>query len=287
MKLLVLLIVLGLRQAGLGHGLATTAADLVRRWRDGWLTRGQREGWNGGVVLGLVVLPPALLVLAGVAAINSLGGVAEGLVMGLLGLLVMMPVLLDRRLPEALAREQEAWLAADELARDLIAQADPQVLAAAARAELDRARADLLAEQLRELFAPLFWFLLLGPVPAIAYYLLRLAANAPAGPVADAAARLLYYADWPVARVLAISFALAGDFVATWQHWRGCVLERELGAVELLDASARVAQPVDTTLPPDSLPGPMLVNALAAINALLHRALVIWVVLLALHTLWP
>jgi hypothetical protein len=29
------------------------------------------------------------------------------------------------------------------------------------------------------------------------------------------------------------------------------------------------------------------VNALAAVAALLQRALVIWVVLLALHTLWP
>lgn len=287
MKLLVLLIVLGLRQSGVGHRLVLTVADVMRRWRDGWLARGAREGWSGGVMLGLIVLPPALLVLVAVVAIDSLGGFAEGLALGLLGLLVMLVVLLDRRLPEALAREEEAWLAADEQARDLIAEADPQVLRVAARAELDRARSSLIGEQLRELFAPLFWFLLLGPVPAVVYYFLRLGVAAPVGAVAGASSRLLHYAEWPVARLLALSFALAGDFVATWQHWRGSALDRELGAVALLDASAQAAQPVDTSVLPDSLPGPMLVNALAAINALLHRALVIWIVLLALHTLWP
>jgi membrane protein required for beta-lactamase induction len=287
MKLLVLLIVLGLRQTGFGRDLFATAAGLMRRWRDGWQARGAREGWSGGVVLGFIVLPPALLAMAAVAGIASLGGAAESLAMGLLGLAVMLVVLLDRAQPDALEREQEAWLAADEVARDLIAEADPVALEAAAQAELARARAGLVAEQLRELFAPLFWFLLLGPVPAIAYYFLRLCAEAPATTMSAPAARLLHYAEWPVARVLSLSFALAGDFVATWQHWRTAALDTSLAAVPLLEESARVAQPVDSRLPADSLPGPMLVNALATCGALLHRALVIWVVLLALHTLWP
>ncbi|MFZ5560917.1 MAG: hypothetical protein ACOY41_05240 [Pseudomonadota bacterium] len=284
MNLLVILIVLGLQQSGLGREAPATVARLMRRWRDAWLARGSREGWHGAVVLGLVVLPPLLLVLAAVVALH---GVAYGLPASGIALLVMLLVLLDRARPDALLREQEAWLAADERSGSLLAQADSHLLAEAATLELARARRGLLAEQLQEVFAPLFWFLLLGPVAAIAYYFLRLGAEAGQQPAAVAARRLLHYADWPVARALALSFALAGDFVVTWQRWRSQVLDTDIAAVALLDDCAGAAQPADLRLPADTLPGPALVNALAATAALLHRALVIWVVLLALHTLWP
>lgn len=283
MNLLVVLIVLGVRQAGFGRDVSASMARLMRRWRDAWLARGQREGWGGTVTLGFVVLPPLLLTLAAVVALHD---VFYGLPLVAVGLVTMLVVLLDRSLPDAQRREQEAWLDADEKSGQLLAGADPQALEAAAAVELERARAGLLAEQLRELFAPLFWFLLLTPVAAVAYYFLRLAAEGEQ-PATDAARKLLYYADWPVARVLALSFALAGDFVTTWQHWRRHVLDGDIDAVVLLDEGAAAAQPVDLRLAPGALPGPVLINALAAVAALLHRALVIWVVLLALHTLWP
>jgi AmpE protein len=287
MKLLVLVIVLGLRQSGLGRDIAATVSGLMRRWRDGWLERGRREGWRDGVVLGFIVLPPVLLVLVAVLALGDLGGSFRRLLLSLASLLVMLVVLLDRRQPEAFEREQDAWAAADEIAHGVITQADPVVLQEAANAEFARARSGLIAEQLRELFAPLFWFLLLGPVAAFAYYFLRLAADASTSTVSATAARLLHYVEWPVARVLGLSFALAGDFVATWQHWRAHVLEKEPAAVALLDESAQAAQPVDLRLRADGLPGPVLTHALAHVAALLQRALVIWIVLLALHTLWP
>jgi membrane protein required for beta-lactamase induction len=284
MNLLVVLIALGLRQAGIGRDFSAGFGRLVRRWRDGLAARSVREGWNGAVTLGFIVLPPFLLVLAVVVALH---GVFYGLPLSAVALLVMLPVLLDRNGPGVLAREQEAWFAADEKSRNLLADADPRAVEAAAALELTRARKELLAEQLREVFAPLFWFLLLTPVAAVAYFFLRVAAEPGQQPSAEAARKLLYYADWPVARVLALSFALAGDFVATWQLWRRQALDRELDALVLLDESAEAAEQVDLHLTPDMLPGAVLTNALAAVAALLHRALVIWVVLLALHTLWP
>lgn len=284
MKLLVLLIVLGLRQTEPGRDLALTIGRQSRRWRDSWLDRAARDNWQGALGLGLVLLP-ALLLLGVVVALQDVP--YQNLFLGALGLVVMGVVLLDRDMPEALRREQEAWLQADEASRELIAQADPVVLEEAAGAELARARAVLLAEQLRQLFAPLFWFLLLGPVAGLAYYLLRLAAEGRLSSTPPLAQRLLHFADWPVARVLALSFALAGDFVATWQHWRARVLEAEADAVELLDESAQAAQPVTLRMSPEELPGLQLVSGLTTVAALAHRALVIWIVLLALHTLWP
>lgn len=284
MKLLVLLLVLGLRQTATGRDLTLGIARQSRRWRDSWLERGARDNWQGALGLGLVLLP-ALLLLGVVIALREVPH--SNLFVGLLGLVVMLVVLLDRDLPEALARERDAWLRADEESGELIAQADPAVVEEAANGELARARAGLLAEQLRQLFSPLFWFLLLGPVAALAYYLLRLSAEGKVSATPALAQRLLHFADWPVARVLALSFALAGDFNGAWQHWRSRALEPEADAVELVDESARAAQPVAVRMAAGELPGAQLAAGLAAVSALAYRALVIWVVLLALHTLWP
>lgn len=283
MNLLVVLVVLGLRQLGLAAEPAATVAALMRSWRDGWLRRGVREGWNGAVVLGFIVMPPTVLVAVAVLLSSALW---YGTVLALITLLVMLIVLLDRQLPDILQREQEGWLAST-VAPDVLAQVDFPTLERAAEAELLRARRALLEVQMHELFSPFFWFLLLGPVAAIAYYFLRLSAEAPASPLTDRARQLLDYADWPVARVLALSFALAGDFVATWQHWRGNVLGKGTSALTLLDESAAAAQPVDLRLDAEADPGTVLAAGLGTISALLHRALIIWVILLALHTLWP
>jgi membrane protein required for beta-lactamase induction len=284
MNLLVILLVLGLRQTGLATEPAAMVSGLMRSWRDSWLQRGQREGWNGAIVLGLLVLPPVLLVAV---ALSFLNGFWHTLVAAGVALLVMLIVLLDRRLPATLDREQEAWLASDDEHRLVLAQTDLNTLEAAAEIELARARRELLAEQLQELFSPLFWFLALGPVAAFTYYFLRLAAAVEGQPAGDVARSLLRYADWPVARVLALSFALAGDFVATWQHWRGQVLDTTVPAIDLLDDSATAAQPVSLRMRADTGPGEVLGEGLTLIGALLQRALVIWIVLLALHTLWP
>lgn len=284
MKLLVLLLVLGLRQTATGRDLTVAIGRQARRWRDTWLERGDRDNWQGALGLGLVLLP-ALVLLAVVIALQEVPH--PQLFMGLIGLGVMLGVLLDRGLPEALERERDAWLRTDEESGELIAQADPLLVEEAANAELARARAGLLAEQLRQLFAPVFWFLLLGPVAALAYYLLRLCAEGSVSATPALARRLLHFADWPVARLLALSFALAGDFNATWQHWRVRALEAEADAVELLEESARAAQPVVVRMAAGERPGAQLVAGLTAVSALLYRALVIWVVLLALHTLWP
>lgn len=284
MKLLVLLLVLGLRQTEPGRDLTRAVSGQARRWRDTWLERGARDNWQGALGLALVLLP-ALLLLGVVIALQEVPH--PNLFVGLIGLVVMLVVLLDRDLPEALARERDAWLQTDQESGELIAQADPALVEEAANVELARARRGLLAEQMRQLFAPLFWFLLLGPVAALAYYLLRLCAEGRLSATPGLAARLLHFADWPVARVLGLSFALAGDFVATWQHWRARVLEADADATEFVDESAQAAQPVAVRMTAGELPGTQLSSGLAAVAALAYRALVIWIVLLALHTLWP
>jgi AmpE protein len=60
-------------------------------------------------------------------------------------------------------------------------------------------------------FAPLFYFLLLGPIAAVAYRSVYLfAVSGRAGRYRD----VLVWADWIPVRLLALSFAVTGDFVA-------------------------------------------------------------------------
>ena len=282
MSLLVILLALWVRHARLLDEPAAMLSGLMRSWRDSWLQRGSREGWGSAVVLAFIVLPPVLLTLA---AVSPLKGLWHALLVAAVSLLVMLPVLLDRRQPDAAARAATAW-SAHRWQPELVAgQPDLVVLAATVEQEFARTRRELLEEQLRELFAPLFWFLLLGPVAAVAYHFFRLCAQDAEDDVSRQARIILHYAEWPVVRVLALSFALAGDFVATWQHVRLHVLDTGTEALALLEESAASAQVVDLAVSGEAAPDAVLARALAAVIALLHRVLIIWVVLLALHTL--
>ena len=89
-------------------------------------------------------------------------------------------------------------------------------------------------------FAPLFYFLALGPVAAVAYRLIQLYAVADRGGLYRDFLRL---ADWVPVRLLALSFALTGDFVAVVRSAR---FDRLVSAPALLyTAAAASAQTLD------------------------------------------
>jgi AmpE protein len=281
MNLLVVIIVLGLRHQGLFQEPSAAVGQLMRRWRDMWLQRGSREGWAPALVLGLAVLLPAFL-LALLLALPD--GVWQAVLMGVAGVLVLGLVLLDRQQPSVVERYQSLWQKR-EWPADSMGQSGLLANELVAESELAPARRNLVEEALRELFAPLFWFLLLGPVGGLVYYLLRLMAEGEESTARPLARQMLHYAEWPVARVLALGFALAGDFTATWQYLQEQLLNREVTAVELLEEAADKAQAVSLKTSVDIPVAATLLQALSAVQGLLQRTLVLWVVLLALHTL--
>ena len=282
MNLLVILAALGVGLFGIGNEPAALSANLMRRWRDSWLGRGQREGWASAIALLFIVLVPAALTAV---VWLTLRGYWHGLLSELLSFVALSLVLLDQRWPAIFQRERDAWRESDNEHREAILHVDHATVTAAADAEFTRVRRSLLATQLAELFSPLFWFILLGPIAAIAYYFLRLTAESEST-TGQQALGVLRYADWPVARVLALSLALAGNFVASWPPLRRDVFSR-VSAVDLLDDCASAAQPESLPWSADSLPGETLSQALLDIDALMRRALVIWIVALSLHVLWP
>ncbi|HQX89770.1 MAG: hypothetical protein IT466_03750 [Moraxellaceae bacterium] len=281
MNLLVVIIALWLRHRGLFLEPAATIGQLIRRWRDMWRQRGIREGWSPVVVLGLAVLLPALL-LAILLALPA--GLWQTVLTGIAGVLVLGQVLLDQRMPSVSSRYQTIWQNR-EWPADSMGQSGLLASDLVAESELAPARQELVEDALRELFAPLFWFLVLGPVGVLVYYLLTLMAEGDDGMASSLAQRMLHFAEWPVARVLALSFALAGDFTATWQYLQEQLLNRDVPAVEFLDTLAGHAQPVLLRTSVDIPVATTLSLALLATQGLLQRTLVLWVVLLALHTL--
>lgn len=140
-------------------------------------------------------------------------------------------------------------------------------------------------------FGPLFWFLLLGPVGAVGYRLVALAAQGEArrrlaeGQGA-AATTLLGVLDWPVAQLMTLTLALAADFdavIGAWRTWHAEGVRLGLGHLE---AAARASVAIELAEEDAyAVDGPAQAPALLELRdalSLVWRILVIWMGMLAL-----
>lgn len=140
-------------------------------------------------------------------------------------------------------------------------------------------------------FGPLFWFFLLGPLGALGYRLVALAAQGEArrrlGPEQGGqAAKLLALLDWPVAQLMTLTLALAADFdavVQAWRHWHAEGLRLGLGHLEAAARASVAIELAEDAL--DAHDGPAQAPALLELRdamSLVWRILVLWLGLLAL-----
>jgi len=74
------------------------------------------------------------------------------------------------------------------------------------------------------LFPVLFWFLCLGPVGAVLYRLsyVMVTYTGLSDSSRTLASKWLWLLEWPVLRILGITFALTGNFVGCFHQWRIC-----------------------------------------------------------------
>ncbi len=99
------------------------------------------------------------------------------------------------------------------------------------------------------MFAVLFWFFLLGPMGALAYRLVRLDQVREEGDVGgELSARLLWILEWPVVRVLGLSFAFTGNFTGCYLRWKECLVCFHRSTIEVLSNSILGALSVDDEL---------------------------------------
>ncbi len=135
------------------------------------------------------------------------------------------------------------------------------------------------------MFAAIFWFAILGPVGALLY---RLAALSMKDEVSSdgaqlAAARLTWLLEWPVVRVLGLSFALTGNFVGCFKRWKECLMCTDRPTDEIMEHYVHGAL---------NLNGEELVleqvteQEVEALLPLLSRTLVLWLCVLAVLSLF-
>ena len=171
----------------------------------------------------------------------------------------------------------------------------------------------LLSSFFERLFAVLFWYVLLGPVGALFYHLGFLYRSRVSPHVAIHASelvlRVVYLLEWLPARLLGLTFSLAGDFVAAFARLRVVMLDLDRSAVSVVHACALAALgatqrmllvreevgdageattvliDAENTLDEAAF-GPYAGQQIEALLALLHRSQVIWVSALALLALY-
>jgi AmpE protein len=294
MTLLALLLALLLER------LAARLMPLRRaRWLQdyaGWAAgrAARASGWNQAALCVLLGMLPVLPV-AGAAM--ALARTAPGVVWLVFAALVLVfslgPIDLAQEVREYVDLESRGDTAGAARAAGTLIEQD-----AAQRREMRAAAVEdaIFVQANNRIFGVLFWFVALGPTglgPAAAWFfrisdLMRRQAIVQAGPAAAAdgascTERLHFILAWAPARLLAVSYALAGSFEEARRSWRerygsftGRLMERNdwllvhVGRGAMGGAAATPADPV--------------APARVAMR-LVERALLFWVTVIALLSL--
>lgn len=151
-------------------------------------------------------------------------------------------------------------------------------------------RAMLVATAYRgfeRMFTVLFWFVAFGPVGALTYRLSSLLLDQDRSEIEDrywvTARHWLWVLEWPVTRVLGLSFALTGNFVSCIQSLKDYLLNIELSSEEVLRHAIFGALNLEED---KDLPEEGLTRLYKACLSLLSRTLILWICVLAVVTLW-
>ncbi|WLH02080.1 regulatory signaling modulator protein AmpE [Pseudomonas beijingensis] len=224
----------------------------------------------------MVLLPVALLALL----LWVLEPVAYGLLALPVHLLVVIYSLGRGDLLAALGPFRDAWRREDLQAAAHVAKRDLDIEADDGEQLLKRVQGHLLWQAYQSFFGVIFWYFVLGPVAALSYRLLALAAEHSQNPdVAERAAQMRHAFDWVPVRLLAASFALVGNFVAVSRVMLHELLNWNISAADLIDKVGLVAGEI-----PRPVAGPDGINSLDRLWELLLRAAVLWYAGFALWT---
>ena len=226
----------------------------------------------------LVLLPVLLLGLL----LMALKPLAYGWLSLPLHLLVLLYSLGRGQGKRELGPFRDAWRRGDEEAAARVAERDLKLSAPDALSLLRDVEAQLLWRSHQGFFAVIFWYVLLGPLAALAYRLLALTIeHAKAEAIRERAAQFRHALDWLPVRVLLASFGLVGNFVAANRAMLDDLLHWNVPAWQLL---ARVG-PVAADLA-EPYAGQAGIARLDNLAALLVRARILWYAAIALWVLF-
>lgn len=245
-----------------------------------WLRRveqrsGSRIPWLG---LALVVLVPVLVLGLLLLALKPL---AYGWLSLPLHVLVLLYSLGRGQGKREFGAFRDAWRRGDEEAAALVAERDLKLSAADAPSLLHAVEAQLLWRSHQGFFAVIFWYVLLGPVAALAYRLLALTLDhARDQAMREQTEQLRHAFDWLPVRVLLASFGLVGNFVAVNRALLNDLLHWDIPASRLLAEVGPVAADLG-----ESVEGEAGITRLDSLAALLVRTRMLWYAAIALWIL--
>ncbi|MEP5566880.1 MAG: regulatory signaling modulator protein AmpE [Halioglobus sp.] len=141
----------------------------------------------------------------------------------------------------------------------------------------ERIQQGFLYQNYQHWFAVLFYFLLLGPVGALAYRLLQMTCNKD-----SSGQKILFYLDWLPVRLLAAAFTLTGNFVASADELWDALREPRMSSPQVLFTVAMAATGQDK-VPEEAggLTGQRAASENEMFAALVRRASVCWVAVIA------
>ncbi|NIF16491.1 regulatory signaling modulator protein AmpE [Pantoea sp. Cy-639] len=253
-----------------------------RLQRDGFylgeLVRLERSGkvhpwWT----LAILVLAPVLLL---VLLLHVLEPVAYGLLALPVHLLVLVYSLGRGDVKGSLGSFRDAWRRGDDQAALHVAERDLGLAAEDAPGLIKRVQGYLLWQAYQSFFAVIFWYFLLGPAAALAYRLLALGGEHSQQPgLKSLAAQLRHAMDWLPVRVMALTFALVGNFVAVMRVVLHELLDWRISAAHLVAKVGRVADDI-----PEEEDHARGLARLDSLWELLLRCAVLWYACFALWT---
>ncbi|MEW5757795.1 MAG: regulatory signaling modulator protein AmpE [Pseudomonadota bacterium] len=262
--------------------------DIQNLRRFEWFRRYQRQclamlpqDWSGTLRLVLLLALPLILLELILAAL-------PGLFDFLLAVAVLVLCLGPRDLTEQVQEYLDACEREDQEAAARHAAELCGTPTAEGPAQISQVIDRILIEINERYLAVIFWFVVLGPFGALLYRLTALARRAPDAAEFDTAlleaARGLHaILAWLPARICALSYALAGSMTDALHNWREYDTEHARYFADrstgLLIMAGRGALSVDTVYTLDT-------DTVAQTLELGNRALLIWIILIALLTLF-
>lgn len=265
--------------------------DKLTDWRcdvqhDGpWLQLLRRVERNAGTAprpwlsLSLLVLLPVLVLGLLLMALKPL---AYGWLSLPLHLLVLLYSLGRGQGKREFGAFRDAWRRGDDSAAVLVAERDLDISAPDAPSLLRAVEAQLLWRSHQGFFAVIFWYVLLGPMAALAYRLLALTIeHTGSEAMRERAGQLKHAFDWLPVRLLLVSFGLVGNFVAMNRALLQELLRWETPAPRLLSDVGPAAADLC-----DSYEGEAGISRLDSLAALLVRTRLLWYAAIALWTLF-
>ncbi|MEX6501687.1 regulatory signaling modulator protein AmpE [Pseudomonas zhanjiangensis] len=197
-------------------------------------------------------------------------------------LLVLVYSLGRGDLQAALGPFRDSWRRSDGEAAYLVARRDLALEAENESALLQSVQKYMVWQAYQSFFAVIFWYALLGPLAALAYRLLAMMAeHGQQVNVRERAVALRHAFDWLPVRVLAVSFAIVGDFVAVNRALLHELLSWDISAAQLVINVGRAASEA-----PEPQIGEAGVASLDGLWQLMVRAAVLWYAVFALWALF-